>query len=199
MSEIRECPLTLKVWIYFVQSQNKLLPDSTLMSKNQKALALNPFQDEEPISLIGSIKYNWYNNILSLGSKNYQRKLWHFFFLCSSFFFFFGGWGGGSNDPCNFIQPWLICGARRGNVTWDHLRRWFFFETASTGRSEGKFENMSTSISASNITHESKGFPVLDFDIRAFFSLSFVFFLFFKVNITYIYVSKTEQIELFLF
>ena len=105
MSEIRECPLTLKVWIYFVQSQNKLLPDSTLMSKNQKALALNPFQDEEPISLIGSIKYNWYNNILSLGSKNYQRKLWHFFFLCSSFFFFLEGGEGVLMTPAILFNP----------------------------------------------------------------------------------------------
>lgn len=69
------------------QNQNKFFFESTLMSGIKSVLAQNPFQEEKkPNSVIGSIKENWYNNIPSLGSKNAQRKLWHFFFLL----FFFG-------------------------------------------------------------------------------------------------------------
>lgn len=40
------------------QNQNKLLFESTLMSGIKSVLAQNPFQEEKPNSLIGSIKEN---------------------------------------------------------------------------------------------------------------------------------------------
>lgn len=61
--------------------------------------------------------------------------------------------------------PGPIC--RRGEEIF-HGYIWgrFFFETVSPGRSWGEFENMSTLISAPDITQESGGFSCLGFSFN---------------------------------
>lgn len=97
-------------------------------------------------NLIGIIQKNWYNNIHPLGSKNSQRKLHVFFFSKSP----------PQMTPAIFVHPDPFTAQEEEilhGTIWGFFFLWNTFFSSLLG---GKFENMSSPISASNVAHEPK-------------------------------------------